>query len=246
MKTISILNLKGGPGKTTTADNMAHILATRHNKKVLLIDNDPQGNTTGFYGLSKNEIETIADILTAEDYNVEEAIYSTNYENIDVIGANMNLFQANSEIANEAVLKTAIQPVAASYDYCIIDNAPTISVSMINGLVLADEIIMPVVIDHFSFEGMADMAGQLELAKQLNPELSIKGCLVTQWSNDELNIQGKERLRGFGYPVFNTNIRWTKNKVKESTFAGKPILEYSPRCAAAQDYKKFVAEYLGV
>lgn len=245
MKTASILNLKGGPGKTTTAINMAHSLATRHNKKVLLIDNDPQGNTTGFYGLNKNEIETITDILTTENYNVHAAIYSTNYENIDIIGANMNLFRANAEIANEAVLKTALQPVADLYDYCIIDNAPTISVSMINGLVLADEIILPVVIDQFSFEGMADMAGQLELAKQLNPTLTIKGCLVTQWSNDGLNIQGKELLKGFGYPVFNTNIRWSK-KVKESTFARKPILEYSPRCAAAQDYKKFVAEYLGI
>lgn len=243
VKTISIINLKGGVGKTITADNMAHILATVHNKKVLLIDDDPQGNTTSFYGLAKNDIETISDILLSKQYDIRKAIYPTQYENLQVIGANMNLFRANLEISAETILKNALEKVRNKYDYCIIDNAPNISISMINGLAVADEIIIPVTIDYFSFEGMADIAEQIEIAKKFNPSLKFIGCLVTQYTNSAVNIQGKEQLKEYGYPVFNTHIRRT-DKVKESTFARVPIKEYSPRCGAAQDYKKFVKEYL--
>lgn len=245
MKTISIVNLKGGVAKTITATNMAHIMATRHRKKILLIDDDPQGNTTSYYGLAKNDIETISDILLVKKYDIRKAIYPTCYEYLQVIGANMNLFHTNLKITEATILKDALREVENNYDYCIIDNAPNISVSMINGLAVADEIIIPVTIDDFSFEGMADIAEQTEIAKQFNSSLIFKGCLVTQYTNNAVNIQGKEKLKEYGYPVFKTNIRRTE-KVKESTFARVPIIEYSPRCAAAQDYKKFVREYLGI
>lgn len=244
MKTISIINLKGGVAKTITADNTAHILATIHKKKVLLVDDDPQGNTTSYFGLAKNDIETISDVLLIKEYDINKAIYSTRYEYLQVIGANMDLFHTNLKITEATILKDALRQIETRYDYCIIDNAPNISVSMINGLAVADEIIIPVTIDDFSFEGMADIAEQIEIAKQFNPSLVFKGCLVTQYTNNAINIQGKEKLKEYGYPVFDTNIRRT-DKVKESTFARMPIVEYSPRCGAARDYKKFVKEYLG-
>ncbi|RCX20912.1 chromosome partitioning protein [Anaerobacterium chartisolvens] len=252
MRTTSIINLKGGVAKTITAANMAHILATVHNKKVLLIDNDKQGNSSKLYNLHSYDRQGVADILTTRNPCMEEIIIPTQYENLNLIPCNMTLLKANLQVMLDTTrpqqtrFKTALRSIASNYDYCIIDNAPDINISTINALVASDDIIIPIKIDKFAFDGLAELKEQIDNTKEdLNPELNLKGCLITSYQNNDVNRQGEEWLKNQKeYPVFNTHIRRTE-KVDESTFAAMPILEYSKRSGAALDYIKLVEEYLG-
>ena len=250
MKKISIINLKGGVAKTITSINMAHILATVYNKRVLLIDNDKQGNSSKFFQLHSYETLSMAELLVEKKFDTHKAIQKTQYENLDLISANMNLLNANLKIImdvtrqQQTVLKKALHQIASEYDYCIIDNAPDINISVINGLVAADDVIVPIKIDQFSFDGLDQLIDQFEEIRELNPSLHFKGCLVTQFAKNEVNIQGEAHLNNKEYPMFSTHIRRTE-KIDESTFSSKPIIDYSRRCGAAKDYLNFVKEYLG-
>lgn len=249
MKTISIINLKGGVAKTITAVNMAHILASTYGKRVLLIDNDKQGNTSKMFGYHDYEIKTIADVLTNKKLNIEEAIIATDYNNLHVIPANMNLLRANRDILldmsqQQTRLKKALEPVRDKYDYCIIDNAPDINMSVINGLVVTNDVIVPTKVDKYAFDGLEILLEQIEEVKEFNPDIRFAGCLITMYQRSTVNIQGEEWLKQSQYPTFETIIRRT-TKVDETTFTGESLIKYAPKCTAAKDYLSFVAEYLG-
>jgi len=250
MKTISIINLKGGVAKTISAANIAHILAVKHGKRVLLIDNDKQGNISKMFGVHSYERPSITDILTN---NNDCVITESLYDNLDIIPANMTLLKANLDVLldvsrpQQTRLRTALKQVEDDYDYCIIDNAPDINISTINALVASDDVLIPIKIDKFAFDGLAELKEQIDNTRaELNPGLALRGCFVTCYQNNEVNRQGSEWLHSQSdYPVFKTRIRRTE-KVDESTFASKPINEYSPRSGAARDYIKLVEEYLNV
>ena len=252
MKTISIINLKGGVAKTLTTGSMAHILATRHEKRVLLIDNDKQGNTSKAFGVHSYEDQSVADVLTARRVDLPEVIKKTRFPDIDVLPANMTLIRANLEVMLDSTrpqqtrLRAALEQVSGNYDYCIIDNAPDINMSTINALVASDEVIIPIKIDKYAFDGLAELKEQIEETRDgLNPRLRLAGCLITCYQRTDADEQGEAWLRKrTDYPVFNTHIRYSE-KVAESTFAESPIAEYSRRSGAAMDYIAFVREYLG-
>ncbi|GIP17789.1 chromosome partitioning protein ParA [Paenibacillus montaniterrae] len=251
MKTISVINLKGGVAKTISAVNIAHILATVHNKRVLLIDNDKQGNASKMFDAHNYDALSIADVMTERNPDVSQIITQTGYDNLHVIPANMNLLRANLKVLLDSTrpqqtrIRSALKTVADKYDYCIIDNAPDINISVINALVASDDVLIPIKIDKFAFDGLAELKEQIEnTQEELNPDLQLRGCFVTSYQRNEVNKQGEEWLHGQKeYPLFRTHIRKTE-KVDESTFAAKPILEYSRRCGAAYDYLALVAEYL--
>lgn len=251
MKTISIINLKGGVAKTISATNMAHILATIHNKRVLLVDNDKQGNSSKMFGAHNYNTGSIADIMTMRRPDMDTIIQRSRYENLDVVPANMKLLKANLEVMldntrpQQTRLKVALESVADQYDYCIIDNAPDINISTINALVASQDVLIPIKIDKFAFDGLAELKEQIDNTREdLNPKLYLKGCFVTCYQNNEVNRQGEEWLKEHkDYPLFDTHIRRTE-KVDESTFATMPIMEYSRRCGATRDYLTFVKEYL--
>ena len=190
MKTISIINLKGGVAKTLTADNMAHVLAVFHNKRVLLVDNDKQGNTSKAFGVHSYDEKSLSDILTARRLDPWEVIRKTRFENIDVLPANMTLIRANLEVMMDSArpqqtrLRDVLNVVAKDgfYDYCIIDNAPDINISTINALVASDDVIIPIKIDKYAFDGLAELKEQIEDTRDdLNPRLRLAGCLITCW-----------------------------------------------------------------
>ncbi len=250
MKKIAIINLKGGVAKTMSSVNMAHILAAVYEKRVLLIDNDKQGNTSKFFGLYGYDKPSIADLLTERNYDITKVINHTPYRNLDLISANMNLLNANLKIIldpsrqQQTILRKALEQVKDNYDYCIMDNAPDINISIINSLVAADEVIVPIKIDQFAFDGLEQLMEQFETIREFNPALNFRGCLVTQFTKNDVNLQGESYLTEQGkYPVFETHIRRTE-KIDESTFASQPIIEYSRQCGASKDYLKFVKEYL--
>lgn len=256
MKTISIINLKGGVAKTISAVNIAHILATKHDKRVLLVDNDKQGNVSKMFGVHDYDAPSIADVLTNRATIFETRI--TSRKRINIIPANMNLLKANLEVMLDTTrpqqtrLRAALRSVSSNsvsgdYDYCIIDCAPDINISTINALVASNEVFIPIKIDNFAFDGLAELKDQIENVRaDFNPDLKYR-CFVTCYQNNEVNRQGEEwlRERQSEYPLFSTHIRRTV-KIDESTFANAPILEYSPRCGAAKDYMELVNEILDV
>ena len=271
MKTISLLNLKGGVAKSFSTVNIAYEL-WRRGYKVLLLDNDKQGNLSKAYQRYDPEnIAPITNLLCGNWQNPKQLIQPTDYNGIDIVAANMSLFGAVWNLIREETenlagkykkLMEAIEPKegnaadhgsAAGYDYCIIDNPPDISLNVINALAVTDEVIVPVKIDEDALEGLDIVAEQIEDAKALNPSLQLRGVLVTAYQNTDGEKAGLEWLEREWdnadsrlyrkYPVLGI-IRYSR-KVAENSFLRKPIYEYSPCCAAAQDYKRFVTNYTG-
>lgn len=251
MKVISIISLKGGVAKTTTAVNMAYTLAAVYNKKVLVVDNDKQGNTSkAFDRYDPNDKDTIARVMLERNIDISEIIKKTQYKNIDLVTANMDLLDANLRTmvdtgrSQQTRFKKAFA-VVGDYDYCIIDNAPDINVSITNALTMSNDVIIPIMMDQYAFDGLDTLLGQIALVQEdHNEKLFCAGCLVTQYQNNDVNNQGMEQLSYKKVPIFRQWIRRTEKKVSESTFAKVPVVKYSVRCGAAQDYKKFVLEYL--
>ena len=229
MQTLSIINLKGGVAKTTSSVNMAHILAAVHGGKVLLIDNDKQGNASKFLNRHDYEHAGMAEIMTKRTPDMKKIIQHTDFPGLDVITANMNLLTANLKVMldqqrpQQTRLKKALQQVSSEYDYCIIDNAPDINISTINALVASNTVMVPITIDDFAIDGLAELKEQI--------------------SNTKDDLQGEEFLKMQDCNLFETHIRRTP-KMKPSTFAREPIIEYSARCGASLDYKRLVEEYL--
>ena len=268
MKTVSLLNLKGGVGKSFTSVNMAYELWRRGNR-VLLWDNDKQGNLSkAFARYEAEQTAPAAKILSGEWQNLEELIQTTDYEGIDIITANLSLFGAAWNLVREGgedmagrfrrFLKAGINnqtgdSICESYDYCIIDNPPDIEINVVNALVVTDEVIVPVKIDDNSLEGLDIVAGQIEDAKVLNPSLTLKGVLITIYQNTDGEVAGLERLRKEWDDAQSRHYRRYKvlgrirysAKAAENSFVKKTIYEYSPCCGAAQDYKHFVTSYTG-
>ena len=251
MKVLSIINLKGGVAKTISSVNMAHILATEKKLRVLLIDNDEQGNASKIMNRHSYEHKGTAELMTERRPDMSKLIQHTDYADLDNITANMNLLSANLKVMpdqqrpQQTRFKQALETVKNEYDVCIIDNAPDINVSTINALVASTDVAVPITIDDFALDGLAELKEQIDNTKEdLNPQLRFCGCFVTQYDRtNEADTQGEEYLRTLEYPVFTTHIRRTP-KVKPSTFARIPIVEYSPRCGASTDYRALVEEWL--
>lgn len=178
MQTLSIINLKGGVAKTTSSVNMAHILAAVHGAKVLLVDNDKQGNASKFLNRHNYDHAGMAEIMVERKPDTKEIIQHTEFPGLDVITANMNLLTANLKVMldqqrpQQTRLKAALQQISGEYDYCIIDNAPDINISTINALVASNTVMVPITIDDFAIDGLAELKEQISNTKEdLNPEL---------------------------------------------------------------------------
>ena len=251
MRIISIINLKGGVGKTVSAANFAHILATVHKKRVLLVDGDKQGNASQYFRLYGAQDGTAA-LLLKPDIDALETVYKTKYRGLDIITSNMELYTADRKIYEDesrdtaGALKTALDRLGNDYDYCVIDNGPAVDTVALNVLVASDDVMIPVRSDDFSFSGLADLTEQVESVKALNPGITLRGAFFTHWQKRETFLEAREALEKSGIcPVFRTAISYNP-KVSESTFEHEPLCECAPRSWAAIQYKKLVAEYLGL
>lgn len=251
MRTLSIINLKGGVAKTVSSIAIAYILSNTYGYKVLLIDNDKQGDSSRGLGKRDKDKKGIDEIMVAEEPDMESLIEHTEFQNLDIITANMKLLKANKEVLldqqrpQQIRIQRALEKIKEKYDFCIIDNAPDINISTINALVASNDVIIPLEIDDNTTDGIEELVEQIEsVQKYFNENLKFQGCFVTKYDNkNEAHVQGLAYLKMMDYPVFETKIRVSR-KVSESTFARKPIFLYSRRSAAAIDYMNLVKEYL--
>ena len=254
-KMISLVNQKGGVGKTTTSINLSASLAYL-GKKVLLLDLDPQGNSTTGIGINKGDIDkTIYDVLTNK-CSIEEAIIHTDYKRLDLLAATVNLsgletefFEKSKEEPNfvkGAQLKNKIDPIRDYYDYIIVDCPPTLSIITINALTASNSVIIPVQCEFLALEGIMQLLNTIMMAqKQLNPNLEIEGVLLTMLdSRANLGFEVVEEIRKyFKERVYNTIIPRLV-RLAECPSHGKPILAYDPKCRATDAYLNLAKEVI--
>lgn len=249
-KAIAIFNQKGGVGKTTTNINLGACLAQK-GKRVLMLDIDPQGNTTSGIGISKKKLEyTVYELLIESDFDPHDAIINTSVENLDLIPANVDLAGAEIELVQlegrEKRLQNAINKIRDEYDYIFIDCPPSLGLLTINSLSAVESVLIPIQCEFYALEGVSQLMSTVELVKKnMNPDLQIEGVILSMFDGrTNLAIQVVQEVKKyFGKYVFSTVI--PRNvRLAEAPSYGMPIVKYDPSSAGAKAYNKFALEFL--
>ena len=249
-KAIAIFNQKGGVGKTTTNINLAACLALK-GKKVLIVDSDPQGNTTSGIGIRKKGLEkTTYEVLIDEKMKVEDAILPTIVKNLDIVPASVQLAGAEIELVKlegrEKRLKRALDSVRDKYDYIFIDCPPSLGLLTINSLTAVDSVLIPIQCEFYALEGVSQLVSTIDLVrKSLNPKLEIQGVILSMFDGrTNLSIQVVNEVKKyFKSKVYSTVI--PRNiRLAEAPSFGLPITEYDPKSKGALAYLEFAEEFL--
>ncbi len=248
-KTVSILNQKGGVGKTTTAVNLSACIGDK-DKKVLLVDVDPQGNTTSGFGIDKRKTKLSSyDILVGEE-KAENVIIHTEFKNIDIIPSNMDLAGAELEIIDkkgrESLLKNALAPVWDKYDYVFLDCPPSLGLITLNALTASDTFLVPIQCEYYALEGLSQLMSTVRQIKRLyNPYIELEGVLLTMYDG-RLNLtrQVVEEVKKF-FPkkVYSTTI--PRNvRLSEAPSFGQPIIYFDRSSKGSEAYNALADEFL--
>lgn len=249
-KTIAIFNQKGGVGKTTTNINLATCLALK-GKRILIIDIDPQGNTTSGIGISKKHLEyTLYDVLITEDMDPREAIISTGIPNLWLLPASVELAAAELEFVElegrEHRLKNSLRMVKDDYDYTFIDCPPSLGLLTINSLTAVDSVLIPIQCEYYALEGVSQLMSTIELVRRnLNPTLEVQGVILSMFDGrTNLSIQVVEEVKKFFKEKVYSTIIPRNVKLAEAPGFGLPITHYDPTSKGAEAYRDFADEFL--
>lgn len=249
-RVIAIANQKGGVAKTTTAVNLGAALALE-GRKVLVIDNDPQGNATSGFGFDRSKVrKCIYDVLIGEDTirAVREPVRAI--AGLDLVPATLRLAGAEIELVGvperEFILRKAVAEVRGEYDFILIDCPPSLGLLTLNALVAADSVLIPIQCEYYALEGLGHLVSTIQLVqRRLNPRLEIEGVLLTMFDGrTNLSIQVVEEVkRYFRQKVYHTivprNIR-----LSEAPSHGKPVVIYDPKCRGAEVYRELAKEVM--
>ncbi len=248
-KIIAFANQKGGIGKTTSAINTAAALGLE-GKRVLLIDFDPQGNTSSGVGVNKRVLPTSAyDVIIARA-NAEQAIMKTNFKGLSLLPSNMNLAGAEFELVSadnrEYRLRDALKPIEDDYEYMIIDCPPSLGILTLNALAASDGVVVPMQCEYFALEGLSQLVSTIRQVKKLyNPRLEITGLLITMF-NGRLNLSLsvlEELKKYYKDRIFTTPVPRSV-RLSEAPSYGKPIQYYDKYSKGALAYKDIAKELM--
>lgn len=246
---ISVINQKGGVGKTTTTVSLAAFIGKKR-KKVLMIDLDPQGNATSGLGVDKGNIENSTYDVMVNDVAISDAIVESSAKNVDIVPTNINLAGAEVELVSamsrEQILKNALKEVQDNYDYVLIDCPPSLGILTINALTASNGIIIPIQGEYYALEGLTQLVDTVNIVKKkLNPDLGILGVVLTMFDRrTQLTRQVKEEVeKYFGEKVFKTLI--PRNvRLAEAPSHGLAISDYDPNSKGGKAYLDLANEVL--
>lgn len=249
-KIIAIANQKGGVGKTTTSINLSACLAEK-GKKVLVIDTDPQGNTTSGFGVDKNNLDdTIYELILGE-CSINDCLIKNVIDHISVVPSNVNLAAAEIELIGidkkEYILKREVEYIKDEYDFIIIDCPPSLNMLTINAMTTADSVLVPIQCEYYALEGLSQLIHTINLVKErLNPDLEMEGVVFTMYdSRTNLSTQVVENVKqNLNQKIYNTLI--PRNiRLAEAPSHGMPINQYDPKSAGAEAYMLLAEEIIG-
>lgn len=248
-RVIAIINQKGGVGKSTTAVNLAAALG-ENNKKVLLVDFDPQGNSTSGFGIEKEELSQCIYDALLNDVPVEDLIHDTDSKKVFVVPATIQLAGAEIELvsamARETRLKELLVPVRDEFDFIFIDCPPSLGLLTINALTAADSVLIPIQCEYYALEGVTKLLESMRMVKsRINKDLDTFGVLMTMYdSRTSLSNQVVDEVRNyFGDKTFKTLIPRTV-KLSEAPSFGMPVIEYAPNNKGAKAYRELAKEVM--
>lgn len=248
-KTVSIFNQKGGVGKTTTCINFAAVLGIK-GKKTLLVDVDPQGNSTSGVGIDKSDLEYSSYDVLINGTPVKNAILQTEFKNLYLLPANMNLAGAELELAENEnrfkALKKALAPIVMEYDYIIIDCPPSLGLLSLNALVASDTLIVPLQCEYYALEGLSQLISTVRTVKQNHNEyLELEGIIFTMYdSRLKLNQQVMDEVNNYFPNKSYKTLIPRSVKLAEAPSFGMPVLYYEKYSKPSFAYKKLADEFL--